>query len=65
MGYLRDSPVFHHVLLLEREDALWLVPDEGGRWTLPGFVSEEQHTAEVELVARHMRARYGVRMSIP
>lgn len=64
MGYLRDNPDFHHVLLLERDDALWLVPDDGGRWTLPGFVSDEQHTAEVELVARQMRARHGLRISI-
>ncbi|MFL5300634.1 MAG: aminoglycoside phosphotransferase family protein [Anaeromyxobacteraceae bacterium] len=64
MSYLRDNPVFHHVLVLERGDALWLVPDEGGRWTLPGFVSDEQHTAEVELLAHHMRARYGLRLAI-
>jgi len=64
MGYLRDNPVFHHLLVLERADALWLVPDDTGSWTLPGFVSEEQHTAEVELVARHMRARYGLPVSI-
>ncbi|MFL5302077.1 MAG: hypothetical protein ACJ79R_17210, partial [Anaeromyxobacteraceae bacterium] len=64
MSYLRDNPGFHHVLLLERGDALWLLPDDGGRWTLPGFVSDEQHTAEVELVAHHMRARHGVRMAV-
>src|SRR3954452_6783398 len=64
MGYLRDNPLFHHLLVLERADALWLVPDDTGSWTLPGFVSEEQHTAEVELVARHMRARYGLPVSI-
>src|SRR3954465_4837842 len=64
MGYLRDNPLFHHLLVLERDDALWLVPDDTGSWTLPGFVSKEQHTAEVELVARHMRARYGLPVSI-
>jgi hypothetical protein len=64
MSYLADIPSFHHVLLLQRDDALWLVPGGGGRWTLPIYVSDEQHTAEVELVARHMRAKYGVRMSI-
>jgi hypothetical protein len=64
MSYLRDNPVFLHVLLLERGDALWLLPDDGGRWTLPGFVSDEQHTAEVKLVAHHMRARHGVRMAV-
>src|SRR3954471_17083174 len=64
MGYLRDNPVFHHLLVLERADALWLVPDDTGSWTLPGFVSKEQHTAEVELVARHMRARYGLAVSL-
>src|SRR5689334_15091969 len=64
MSHLRDNPVFHHVHLLERGDALWLLPDDGGRWTLPGFVSDEQHTAEVELVADHMRPRHGVRMAV-
>jgi hypothetical protein len=32
---------------------LWLVQDDRGAWALPGFVSDEQHTAEVELIARH------------
>lgn len=64
MAYLRDNPAFVHAILLERDDALWLVPDDRGHWTLPGFVSDEQHTAEVELVVRRMRALYGVRVSI-
>ncbi|HET9596389.1 MAG TPA: phosphotransferase [Anaeromyxobacteraceae bacterium] len=38
--------------------------DAAGRWTLPGFVSAEQHTAEVELVSRHIRERYGLHISI-
>jgi Ser/Thr protein kinase RdoA (MazF antagonist) len=62
--YLRDHPAFQHVLLLEQDDALLLVPDARGRWTLPSFVSGEHHTAEVELVARQMRERYGLDMSI-
>jgi aminoglycoside phosphotransferase len=40
------------------------VPDERGAWALPGFVSDEQHTAEVELIARHMRERFGVRVVV-
>ena len=64
MGYLDVNPEFHHQLLLVRGDALWLVPDERGAWALPGFVSDEQHTAEVELIARHMRERIGVRVLI-
>ena len=64
MGYLDESPEFHHQLLLVRGDALWLVPDERGGWAPPGFVSDEQHTAEVELIARHMRERFGVRVVI-
>jgi ADP-ribose pyrophosphatase YjhB (NUDIX family) len=60
VGYLDENPEFHHQLLLVRSDALWLVPDERGAWALPGFVSDEQHTAEVELIARHMRERFGV-----
>lgn len=64
MGYLDESPEFHHQLLLSRGDALWLVPDEHGAWELPGFVSDEQHTAEVELIARHMHERFGVRVVI-
>jgi hypothetical protein len=62
--YLDENPEFHHQLLLVRDDALWLVPDEGGAWALPGFVSDEQHTAEVGLIARHMRERFGVRVVI-
>ncbi len=64
MGYLDENPEFHHQLLLVRGDALWLVPDERGAWTLPGFVSDEQHTAEVEPISRHMRERFGVRVVI-
>jgi hypothetical protein len=58
VGYLDESPEFHHQLLLVRCDALWLIPDERGAWALPGFASNEQHTADVELIARHMRARF-------
>lgn len=64
MGYLDENPEFHHQLLLVRGDVLWLVLDERGAWALPGFVSDEQHTAEVELIARHMRERFGVRVVI-
>jgi hypothetical protein len=64
VGYLDENPEFHHQLLLVRGDALWLVLDERGTWALPGFVSEEQHTAEVELIARHMRERFGARVVI-
>jgi len=64
VGYLDENPEFHHQLLLVRSDALWLVPDERGAWALPGFVSVERHTAEVELIARHMRERFGVRVVI-
>ena len=64
VGYLDENPEFHHQLLLVRGDALWLVPDGRGAWALPGFVSDEQHTAEVELIARHMRERFGVRVAI-
>ncbi|PSM31052.1 phosphotransferase [Haliangium sp. UPWRP_2] len=64
MGYLDENPEFHHQLLLVRGDALWLVPDKRGAWALPSFVSAEQHTAEVEQIARHMRERFGVRVVI-
>src|SRR5512147_1060700 len=64
VGYLDENPEFHHQLLLVRGDALWLVSDERGAWALPGFVSDEQHTAEVEPIARHMRERFGVRVVI-
>lgn len=64
MGYLDTNPEFLHQLLLVRDDTLWLVPEERGTWALPGFVSDEQHTAEVELIARHMRERFGVRVVI-
>jgi ADP-ribose pyrophosphatase YjhB (NUDIX family) len=64
VGYLDENPEFHHQLLLVRGDALWLVPDERGAWALPGFISDEQHTAEVDLIARHMRERFGVRVVI-
>ena len=64
MGYLDESPEFQHQLLLVRGDALWLVPDVHGAWALPGFVSDEQHTAEVELIARHMRERFGIRVVV-
>lgn len=64
MSYLRDHPIFEHVVLVERHDAIWLLPDGSGRCTLPCFSSEEQHTAEVEQVAREMRARHGVRVAI-
>jgi len=63
MGYLRDHPDFHHLILAERDDAVWLLPGDDG-WTLPAFTTDEQHTAEVELVARHIHARYGTRVSI-
>src|SRR5512147_2960244 len=64
VGYLDENPEFHHQLLLVRGDALWLVSDERGAWALPGFVSDEQHTAEVERIARHMRERFGARVVI-
>jgi hypothetical protein len=64
VGYLGKNPEFHHQLLVVRGDSLWLVPDERGAWALPGFVSDEQHTAEVHLIARHMRERFGVRVVI-
>jgi hypothetical protein len=64
VSYLNENPQFHHQLLLVRGDALWLVADERGAWELPGFVSAEQHTAEVELIARHMRERFGARVMI-
>ncbi|HET9619873.1 MAG TPA: phosphotransferase [Kofleriaceae bacterium] len=64
MGYLDENPEFHHQLLLARGDALWLVRDDRGAWALPGFVSAEAHTAEVDLIARHMRERFGVRVVI-
>lgn len=64
MGYLDDNPAFHHQLLLVRGDALWLVFDDAGGWALPGFVSDEQHTAEVELIGRHMRERFGAQVAV-
>jgi hypothetical protein len=64
VGYLDNKPQFHHQLLLVRGDELWLVPDDRSAWSLPGFVGDEQHTAEVELMARHMRERFGIRVVI-
>lgn len=64
MGYLKGNPEFHHQLLLVRDDALWLVPDERGAWALPGFVGDEQHTAEVGRIARHVSERFGARVVI-
>ena len=64
VGYLDENPEFQHQLLLVRGDALWLVFDEQGAWALPGFVSGEQHTAEVERMARYMRECFGSRIVI-
>jgi hypothetical protein len=64
VGYLDENPEFNYQLLLVSDDALWLIPDECGAWALPGFVSAEQHTAEVELSVRSMRERFGVRVVI-
>lgn len=64
MTYLEDNPEFHDLLLLERDDALWLVSHDVDSWTLPAFVAEEQHTAEVERFGQHLQARYGVKVCL-
>jgi hypothetical protein len=64
MTYLDDNPELHDSLLLERDDALWLVSHDAGCWTLPTFVAEEQHTAEVERFGQHVQARYGLKVCL-
>ncbi len=56
MGYLRDNPVFHHVLLLERDDAFASDFDEAANRVRKAYLGEPLATDDVAVWTAAARA---------